>query len=72
MSTLGLKGDGDGDLTIDAGNGTVTFTGAVTIGKDDLTIADSAIAVVTAGIGGSTGSVTSTTTPARTLMERLR
>ena len=57
-----MKGDGDGDLTIDAGNGTVTFTGAVTIAKDDLTIADSAIGVVTAGIGGSTGSVDFTTT----------
>ncbi len=64
-SSLALNGAGNGDLTIDAGDQAgddVTFTGAVTIGADDLTVAGSGTTVVTAGISGSTGAIDFTTT----------
>ncbi|MCL4206671.1 MAG: hypothetical protein KJ000_29660, partial [Pirellulaceae bacterium] len=51
--TLGLGGN----LTVTAGTGNATFTGAVTIGGHNLTVASSAVSTVTSGISGTTGNV---------------
>ena len=52
-STLDLGGN----LTVQAATGTVTFTGLVSIGTNNLTVDSSAITLISAGIAGSTGSV---------------
>ena len=54
-STLTLSSGGNDDLTITAGTGAVTLTGAVGSNDNDLTVASSQNSVITAGISGSTG-----------------
>ena len=52
-STLTLSSGGNDDLTITAGTGAVTPTGAVALNDNDLTVASSQNSVITAGISGS-------------------
>ena len=56
-STLTLSSGGNDDLTITAGTGAVTLTGAVALNDNDLTVASSQNSVITAGISGSTGAL---------------
>ena len=65
-STLTLSSGGNDDLTITAGTGAVTLTGAVALNDNDLTVASSQNSVITAGISGSTGALISPTVEPQT------